>query len=75
VRVLPQPRGGIRGLPDIDGYEVGRTLRAQLGPEVQVVALTGYGQDVDRRRSAEAGFDGHQVNPVHPEEIARLLAA
>ena len=60
------------GLPDIDGYEVARTLRTRLGHDVQLVALTGYGQEADRRRSAEAGFDAHLVKPVVGQEILRL---
>jgi len=44
------------GLPDIDGYGVARRPRTRLGHHVQLVALTGYGQETDRRRAAEAGF-------------------
>ena len=44
------------GLPDIDGYGVARRLRTRLGHHVQLVALTGYGQETDRRRSADVGF-------------------
>src|SRR5262249_4803970 len=56
------------GMPDMDGYEVARQLRKQ--PELQpalLVALTGWGQDTDRRRSIEAGFDIHLVKPVEPK--------
>ena len=52
------------GLPHMDGYEVARRLR--LAPEAEdilLVALTGYGQEKDRRRSQEAGFDEHLVKP------------
>ena len=60
------------GLPCIDGYEVARRLRAEPGFSATfIVALTGYGQDDDRRRAKEAGFDLHLVKPVDP---ARLLA-
>jgi len=52
------------GLPDLDGYEVGRQLRALLGPSVRLIALTGYGQAEDRQRSRAAGFDAHLVKPV-----------
>jgi CheY-like chemotaxis protein len=62
------------GLPDIDGYEVGRLLRALLGPRANLVAVTGYGQPEDRRRTEEAGFDVHLVKPVHPDAIADLLS-
>jgi CheY-like chemotaxis protein len=63
------------GLPGMDGHEVGRYLRQRPGLEqVRVVALTGSGSDDDRRRSHLAGFDGHLVKPVEPEEIDRVLA-
>jgi PAS domain S-box-containing protein len=64
------------GLPGMDGYAVARALRA--GPaegRVRLVALTGYGRDEDRRRSAEAGFDDHLVKPIAPDELFQLLAA
>jgi CheY-like chemotaxis protein/two-component sensor histidine kinase len=58
------------GLPTIDGHEVCRRLRAQpRGANMRVVALTGWGQDADRRRSREAGFDGHLTKPVAYEEL------
>lgn len=62
------------GLPGIDGYEVARRLRSQ--PETRcavLVALTGYGQDEDRRRSQEAGFDHHLVKPVERGSLQRLF--
>jgi two-component system CheB/CheR fusion protein len=62
------------GLPDLDGYEVARVLRLRLGQRLKLVALTGYGQQADRKRSAEAGFDAHLVKPVTPADIVRLLA-
>jgi PAS domain S-box-containing protein len=64
------------GLPQMDGYEVARRLRARrgAGPAV-LVALTGYGQEDDRRRSREAGFDYHLVKPVEPGALRELLAA
>src|SRR6202035_1696475 len=53
------------GLPGMDGYELARRLRPQPGLERTVlVALTGWGQEEDRRRSQEAGFDHHLVKPV-----------
>ena len=61
------------GLPGIDGYEVGRRIRAALGRQVFLVALTGYGQERDQKRSAEAGFDAHLVKPVPYGDITRLL--
>ena len=62
------------GMPDMDGYEVARLLRTQGGLNgTAFVALTGYGQENDRRRSAEEGFQTHLVKPVDPEALRRLL--
>ena len=62
------------GMPGMDGYEVCRRLRRETGLErTTVVALTGWGQDEDRRRSHEAGFDHHIVKPVEPSALQRLL--
>jgi CheY-like chemotaxis protein len=64
------------GLPGMDGYEVSRRLRgSRAGSDALLVALTGYGQDEDRARSREAGFDHHLVKPVDPAAIEDLLAA
>jgi PAS domain S-box-containing protein len=62
------------GLPGIDGYEVARRLREQPGGDaVRIYAMTGYGQEEDRRRSLEAGFDGHLVKPVIPSDLFALV--
>jgi signal transduction histidine kinase/ActR/RegA family two-component response regulator len=64
------------GLPEMDGYEVARRLRA--APELNdmlLVAITGYGQEQDLRRSREVGFDHHLVKPVDPAMLAALFAA
>jgi CheY-like chemotaxis protein/anti-sigma regulatory factor (Ser/Thr protein kinase) len=63
------------GLPGMDGYEVARRLRRPGRTEALLVALTGYGQEEDRRRSREAGFDHHLVKPVDPAVLEELLAA
>ncbi len=64
------------GLPGLDGYEVAAELRKEFGEgEMLLVALTGYGQDEDRSRSARAGFNQHWVKPVDPEALQALLAA
>lgn len=63
------------GMPGMDGYEVARRLRQRPGLEdVVLAALTGWGQQEDRRRSAEAGFNHHFVKPVDAAELNRLLA-
>jgi len=62
------------GLPGMDGYEVAREIRrAPGGDRVRLYALTGYGQAEDRRRSLEAGFDGHLVKPVALEALADVI--
>jgi CheY-like chemotaxis protein len=62
------------GLPGMDGYEVARTIRRQPDvADVLLVALTGYGQEEDRRKSLAAGFDEHLVKPPAREQIERLL--
>jgi signal transduction histidine kinase/ActR/RegA family two-component response regulator len=63
------------GLPGMDGYELAGRLRARLGDAVQIVAVTGYGQESDRRRALQAGFARHLTKPVAPEELAELVAA
>ncbi len=63
------------GLPRMDGYEIARRLRQQAELKSSfLVALTGYGQEEDRRRTEEAGFDAHLVKPADPDELQRLLA-
>jgi PAS domain S-box-containing protein len=64
------------GLPEMDGYEVARRLRANADlKETVLVAITGYGQEDDRRRSREAGFDHHLVKPVDPTRLQEVLSA
>lgn len=63
------------GLPDLDGNDLARQLRAQ--PETAqsiMIAITGYGQEQDRKRTAESGFDHHLVKPVNMEQLLRLLS-
>ncbi len=63
------------GLPDIDGLEVCRRIRAlPLAQQPVMVALTGWGRDDDRRRTREAGFDDHLVKPVSVERLELLLS-
>jgi CheY-like chemotaxis protein len=62
------------GLPQMDGYEVGRRLRSRsVGKALTLIAVSGYGQDDDRRRSVEAGFDHHCVKPFDPRMLAGLI--
>jgi PAS domain S-box-containing protein len=62
------------GMPGMDGYEVAQHLREQPARRQTVlVALTGWGQEEDRRRSQEAGFDFHMVKPVEPDMVDALL--
>jgi signal transduction histidine kinase len=63
------------GMPLLDGYEVARWIRAQKwGKRVTLLALTGWGQEADRRRSSEAGFDLHLVKPLDVAKLSELLA-
>ena len=62
------------GMPGPNGYDVARTLRTRHGKRLMLVALTGWGQDADRRRASEAGFDHHLTKPVDPELLNSLLA-
>ncbi len=63
------------GLPKLNGYEVARQIRQQpWGREIVLVALTGWGQDEDRRRSQDAGFNSHLVKPVELAVLEHLLA-
>jgi len=64
------------GMPKLDGCEVARRIRAESwGRGAVLVALTGWGQEVDRRRSREAGFDMHLVKPVDPAALCDMLVA
>lgn len=62
------------GLPGMDGYEVAQRLRDEGSEAMRLIALTGYGQDNDRRRSLSAGFDDHLVKPVDLDVLSELLA-
>jgi signal transduction histidine kinase/ActR/RegA family two-component response regulator len=63
------------GLPGMSGYEVARIVRREpWGRSATLIAVTGWGQEDDRRRSSEAGFDHHLVKPVEPDQLVALLA-
>lgn len=61
-------------LPGIDGYDVARAVRDQLGGSVYIIAITGYGQTEDRTRALAAGCDHHMVKPVSIDALERILA-
>ncbi len=64
------------GLPGLDGYQVARKLRDEVGLEnALLIAMTGYGQPEDRRRSREAGIQHHFVKPVEPDVLRNLLTS
>jgi PAS domain S-box-containing protein len=62
------------GLPTLNGYEAAQRIRTQPGVQPVLVALTGWGEEEDRRRAAEAGFDVHFIKPVDHEVLAKLIA-
>ena len=64
------------GMPQLDGYQVARALRADpITQGICLVAITGWGQDTDREAARLAGFDHHMLKPVSPEELVRVLDA
>lgn len=60
------------GMPKLDGYEAARRIR-RMYPRVVLAALSGWGGDDDRRRSAEAGFDVHLLKPAKPDDLREVL--
>ena len=63
------------GLPKLNGYEACRQMKAQAWDKNMIlIAVTGWGQDDDRRKSAAAGFDHHLIKPVDPQTLMKLLA-
>ena len=63
-------------LPDVDGYEVARRLRAgENGLRMRLIAVTGFGQPEDERRALEAGFDAHLTKPVRLEQLTRAISS
>ena len=64
------------GLPTLDGYQVAERVRQVLDRStVRLVALTGYGQESDRRRTQEAGFDAHLVKPAEMDALIDVLSS
>jgi PAS domain S-box-containing protein len=63
------------GMPDLDGYAVAQSIRRQpWGQDITLIALTGWGQEEDRRRTKTAGFDHHLVKPIEPAQLQALLS-
>lgn len=61
------------GLPGIDGYEVAKRVRqSDFGKEVMLVALTGWGQEQDKQRTSDSGFDQHWVKPVGIDKLREI---
>ena len=63
------------GLPKLNGYDAARRIREHLGDGVVLIAVTGWGQEEDKRQAREAGFDLHQVKPLDPTLLQELLAS
>ncbi len=61
------------GLPKLSGYDVCRRIRGERGGQVRIIAITGWGQDEDRRRAHEAGFDHHFTKPVDFDALLALM--
>jgi DNA-binding response OmpR family regulator len=61
------------GLPEMDGYQVAGRMRSVSAKKPLLIALTGYGQEADRQRSRDEGFDYHFVKPADPLELMALL--
>jgi len=61
------------GLPDLDGWQLGRQMRAGLGEDALLVAVTGFGQFSDQQRSREAGFDAHLTKPTDLKALLRVI--
>jgi CheY-like chemotaxis protein len=61
------------GLPGIDGYEIARRVREQIGSNVYLIALTGYGQAEDKRKALDAGFNVHLTKPADFVDLQNVL--
>ena len=62
------------GLPDMNGHEVARRIRAELDAgSITLIAITGYGSEEDRQLARDAGFDAHLVKPVDSAALLRIL--
>ena len=61
------------GLPKLSGYDIARHVRARRGDDVLLVAITGWGQEDDRRKAREAGFDHHFTKPADFDRLLELI--
>ena len=62
------------GMPVLNGYEVAKSIRREAwGSDLTLIAVTGWGQESDKRSAHAAGFDHHLTKPVDPEQLERLL--
>jgi DNA-binding response OmpR family regulator len=63
------------GMPDLSGYEVAQALRRESwGQGIQLIALTGWGQERDRQEALEAGFNHHLTKPIDPDQLEAFIA-
>ena len=61
------------GLPGMNGYQLATKLRAEGFQAAKIIAVSGYGQDEDRRKSQEAGFDAHLVKPIDMLNLQKIF--
>ena len=62
------------GMPDMSGYQVAERIRVEAwGKDVTLVAVTGWGQEEDKRRALAAGFDHHMTKPIDPVDLGKLI--
>jgi len=62
------------GLPELSGFDFARAIRREHGAVIRLVAISGYAEPEDVRRSLDAGFDGHLAKPAQPADVERLFA-
>ena len=62
------------GLPELSGFDFARAIRREHGTRITLVAVSGYAQPEDMRKSRDAGFDAHLAKPAQPADLERLLA-
>ena len=62
------------GMPDLNGYEVAARIRSEAwGNDLTLIAVTGWGQEDDKRRAKAAGFDFHMTKPIDPQALIKLI--